>query len=370
MVLGKPMNLNYSDNIILPVDCDVPENLESKPPSPRQDFEGPSPFTFRLLEIYLANAMRDLRSLECNSHLAGDYTTITKIHERTLNYIESLPPLYRFEDPDTSFDLQCHWLPPQRQYFRSSIMFFLVLLHRSHLFHIPQSRKDLLLCGTDMLEAQQRFFEALKPNQHTMFALTYLSVEPCVSILSVLISHPNENLGLKEAAFDATRLAVARLQKIQHATPLAKPGFEVIQVLLARAELATYPSAIQNYPPSLLNSSSILPRWNSATNFWDDEDLENQVPNQHGRQFGQDTPGLLRWVPGSSSFPIPPQPLLPMADLVYCDLATVPTNSLNDGMFGNEVFDDRVSQKETQYLQQSLIGTFDEQSFWRVLNSL
>lgn len=240
MVLGKTMNLHCSDcSITPPADCDVPLRPELKAPSPRGHFEDPSPFTLRLLEFYLARGMRDIRSPEAGGSYSENYARVLETHQKTVEYIESLPSLYRLTNPDTSFDLLFPWLSPQRYYLRSSIMLFLILLHRPYLFHDKESRKQLLLCGMDMLDAQQKFFEALQPGQYIMFPLTYLSIEPCVSILAVLISHPTENVDLFAGVFDAARLAATRLEKIRDTNVLAEPGLGTIRALLVRADAVT-----------------------------------------------------------------------------------------------------------------------------------
>lgn len=359
MVLGKPMNLNLQDcSIIAPIDCDVPRARKTSAPSPREYFQDPSPFTLRLLEFYLARIMRDPQTLEMAGLYPRDYTKSMQIHQQTLDFMESLPPLYQFENPDTRFDYRFPWLPPQRQYLRSSTMFVLMLLHRPYLSHIRQSRRESLLCSIALLGAQEKLFEVLKPSQYAMFTFTYLAIEHCVSVLAVLLSHPGEQQDVLIDTLHAARVAAATSEKIRSTNAFVWTGWNAIQAFLKTAEAVTGPS-----------SSST----NQLTSF--DLSVASQSPIQQSIPFGSEScgGGLLNGqrffqstkyfsdtdnsVLDDSFFTVSNQHLQPLTDLICYNSAYVPTDLPNNPLSGNG--------STSGGCQAQIIGNFDN-SFWNL----
>ncbi|KAH8805167.1 hypothetical protein F5884DRAFT_798566 [Xylogone sp. PMI_703] len=251
-------------------------------------------------------------------------------------------------------------------------MFFLLLLHRPYLFHIPQSRKELLTCGISILDAQEIFFQTLKPNQHVMFTLTYLTIEPCVSVLAVLISHPHENHELIINTLNTTKLATERLQKIRHTNPLAGPGLRVIKAILSRAEEAvTRAKAQLNSQPSFPASTSrspLLPHQPSITSsVGNGENLQQDLAYTHlGDQPAKDSTDALDMLFNDTAiFPVSSQPLLPMADLLHYDFASGPMeNLITTSLLENEDVDNTGPRNR----QSQFAGTPDDQMLWDTVN--
>ncbi|KAF2092479.1 hypothetical protein NA57DRAFT_12405, partial [Rhizodiscina lignyota] len=197
MILGKSINLSLGDfHIIPPVDTAIPKNRTTSLPFARRDLEKPNSFTARLLEYRLQVHLPRIIALEADGPFPKDYTKVEKLHQEALDYIDSLPPIYRFENPDTSFDAECQWLPAQREFLCTVTWLFVLLLHRPYIFSIARSRTEIVKASIEMLSAQQRILYRLRPNQYRFFILSFISVEASISLLAVFIAYPSENKAL------------------------------------------------------------------------------------------------------------------------------------------------------------------------------
>lgn len=197
--------------------------------------EKPSSFTERLIEYHLHLKLHEIRALEVEGAYPKDYANVECLHQYAVKYIRDIPPIYRFENPDTSFDIELPWITIQREYLCSVTWFFLLALHRPYIFSIPRSRTEVIKAGIGILSAQERGFAHSKAHHYKLFTLAFLTVEAAVSILAVLIGYPTMNDELALEAFRHTETAILRLNAIFYQNALAGAGARLIQTLFDRA---------------------------------------------------------------------------------------------------------------------------------------
>jgi hypothetical protein len=371
MVLGKPLNFKPNDyTIIPPTDCEIPRNRTSTAPFQRAEDDKPNTFTVRLLEYHIHKYLPQVRELEAQGPYPRDYGKVERLHQIALDYIASVPATFRFENPDTSYDGQCPHLASQREFLCATVWLFILMLHRPYIFSIAKSRTEILKSGIEMLNAQQRFFLTLEQHHYRMFTLAYLSVEPCVSMLAVLIAFPGENADLVAEAFRCIKESLARLNMIRRTNRVAGQGADVIHNLLLRAE--------KNRPsPSLASKSSSSPSDGRSSELL-------MTPSSHGvgpfypvaeqpplftnnatfaempdwnMQFQQTSSAA---PPVSSEYAFDDTTFRPVADLTYNDLAL----AMSEEGFSGESGSERMSNEMPQQFR----GDFGEGSFWSFVN--
>ncbi len=373
MVLGKPLNFKINDySITSPIDCEIPKNRTSTAPFQRIDYDKPNTFTVRLLEYQIHRYLPQVRELEAEGAHPRDFSKVERLHQVALDYIATMPPTYRFKNPDRSFDDACPMLASQREFLCATVWLFILVLHRPYIFSVAQSRTEILKAGIHMLNAQQRLFLTLKPHHYRMFTLAYLTVEPCVSMLAVLIAFPQENADLVSEAFRCLKESLTRLNAIRGTNRVAGQGADVIHNLLLRAD-RNRPSpalASKTNSPSDTRSSEMLttPSSHGARAFYPvaepphfaldaslgDMDMSGwDIPFQQTSSTAQ---------PLISEYAFDATPFRPVADLTYHDLALAMTE---EGFKAAENGSDGVSIEMPQQFR----GDFGEGSFWSFINS-
>ena len=371
MVLGKPLNFKVGDyTIIPPIDCEIPRNRTSTAPFQRIDYDKPNTFTVRLLEYQIHRYLPQVRELEAEGAHPRDFSKVERLHQVALDYIATMPPTYRFKNPDRSFDDACPMLASQREFLCATVWLFLLVLHRPYIFSMAKSRTEILKAGIQMLNAQQRLFLSLKPHHYRMFTLAYLSVEPCVSMLAVLIAFPLENANLVVEAFRCLKESLSRLNTIRGTNRVAGQGADVIRNLLLRAERNRPKQAQASKPdsPMQVRSSETLmsPNSHGAGSFYQ---MVEQPP-----LFALDAPmeDMSGWnVPfqqNSSSLPavssgyaFDATPFRPVADLAYNDLALAMSE---EGLSAADSGSDGIPIE----MPLQFSGDFGEGSFWTFVN--
>jgi hypothetical protein len=372
MVLGKPFNLKMADiTVVPPADCEIPYHRHSTAPFQRTIYDRPNSFTVRLLEYHILKHLPRIRELEAEGPYPLDYGKVEHIHQLALDYIATIPAIYRFRNADTSFDDQCPMLASQRLNFRTIVYLFVLLLHRPYIFSISKSRTEIMKAGIHCLQSQHMFFATLKENQYPMFTLVYFTVEPCISMLAVLISFPHDSLQVIPEAFRCIRESIARLNKIRSSNKAAGQGADIIQNLLLRAEkkhpsmspVAISARSITNRRPSMHQQANL-----SANGATSRSGMSTGLPFDIGSVWG----GTGVW-PTSFSEPVTTAsmngmdyafdttPFRPTADLVYNDVGiALPEDalSMNDG-----------SGISSDGLPHQFQGGFGEGSFWNYVNS-
>ncbi|KAM0263351.1 hypothetical protein ACHAQJ_001207 [Trichoderma viride] len=375
MVLGKPMNIDIRDCWMYPpIDAHIPRNRKTTVPFPRAESDKPTPFTQRLIEYRLQIHLPEIRELAAAGPYPREYATVRRLHQEAVDYINKLTAIYRFEDPNTSFDAECPWLVPQRQYLCSITWFFILALHKPYLFSIPDSRTEVLKAGINVLKAQQRNFQGLKVQHYKLFILTYLTLEAAVSILAVLVVYPADAGVYASEAFHCIKESLSRLHIIQeNKNILAGGAIDVIQVLLNRAE-TTWIARSSGIENALLVASS-----SSTYEPIDEPTTTSSFSNEATSSFdGPETTFTQEKSPSSTSLAadsISPNPefifppLQPVADLVYHDLAPAFHNRPSP----IQETDQQTSRQtlgniHPEDIQLQFAGDFPDNSFWSFIN--
>ena len=363
IVLGKPLNFNYNDyHIVPPTDCDIPINRSCTAPFARSEYDPPNLFTLRLLEYHIHKYLPQVRELETEGPYPRDPAKVERLHQMAQDYIAALPPPFRLDNPDTSFDAECPMLPSQRESLHSTAWLFVLTLHRPYIFSLSKSRTEIMKAGIQILNAQQRFFITLEPHHHRMFFLNYVTVEPCVSMLAVLIAFPHENADLVLEAFRCLRESLQRLNMIRGANKGAGQGADVIKDLLIRAEKnrpSTSPVFKSSISSEVMSSEKVTTPSNlsaqeptffaTSTSFEDMPDWNSQV---------QPISGVM--APISPGYQFDASLFRPVADLTYNELAVAMSEEeLSAGSGSDGVSADVAHQ---------FCGEFGEGSFWNFVN--
>ncbi|OCT51656.1 hypothetical protein CLCR_08064 [Cladophialophora carrionii] len=372
MVLGKPLNFKPNDyTIIVPTDCEIPRNRTSMAPFQRAESDKPNTFTVRLLEYHIHKYLPQVRELEAQGPYPRDYGKVERLHQIALDYIASIPPIYRFENADRSYDVECPHLASQREFLCATVWLFVLMLHRTYIFSIAKSRTEILKAGIEMLNAQQRFFLTLEPHHYRMFTLAYLTVEPCVSMLAVLIAFPCENADLVAEAFRCIKESLSRVNTIRRTNRVAGQGADVIHNLLLRAEKNRPSPSLGSKPstsPSEGRSSEVLmtPSSHGAGPFYPMAEQPLMFANNTtfaemadwNMQFQQTS--SMAPAPVSSGYTFNDTPFRPVADLTYNDVAL----AMSEEGFSAESGSERMSTEMPQQFR----GEFGEGSFWSFVN--
>jgi hypothetical protein len=182
VILGKPAHITFDCLDTLPLDCQVPQNWKSSVPTPRTHSQKPTPFTMRWLEYRLQKDLPKIRLLETEGPYPRDYGAVERLHQEAMGFIESIPPIYSFRNPDKSFDTECSWLASQREYLCGTSFLYVLALHKPYIFSIQKSRTEILKAGMQALYSEQRQFECLEVHQYKNFTHAYFSFEAAVSV--------------------------------------------------------------------------------------------------------------------------------------------------------------------------------------------
>jgi len=364
VILGKPMHIRLEDcKIVLPLDAHCSANWKHVAPVARSPLEKPTSFTQRLVEYQLHIHLHKVRTLEMEGPFPQDYTRVEHLDGQAHAYMDSLPQIWRFDDPDTSFDAACPWLSPQREYLCSITWFFLVALHRPYIFTMAASRTEIVQAGIQVLHAQDRLVKALRPHQYKLFILFYLTFEAAVAILAVYIAFPTENSHLSAEAFHCIEESIAYLQKIRGANVFAGPGVDVVQTLYNRARPSGHergghsevrpehsqPSTVQGpMQPAMAASTRQPADWVLQAGHW-------PPAGESANIFGSETADM-------TSFGRPIEPLQPTHDLMYHDLSTSPEFDPETHPVP-EWSDYGIPQSQQQFL-----GDFGDNTFWELMN--
>jgi hypothetical protein len=404
VVLGKPAHTKFESPSTLPTDTHIPRNRKTTIPLPRNGSHKPDTFTMRLIEYGIQKNLPKIRQLEEDGPYPRDYAMVEQLHQGAIDYIEALPAIFDHQNPDKTFDRECPWLIPQREYLHSTISFYIIAIHRPYIFSIRKSRYEIIRNGIEVLKAQQRFFNMMGVHQYKQFALAYLTFEAAVTTSAVLIAYPAEDGELLSETFHCLYETIRRFQRLSPENPLASLALPVIQGLVTRAE------SIRNVATSPLESKSHSSNVFTPPLSYDSESIGLADLNTHAQSdlvFGMSniqpdsTGSVYRCLNGPSDaiqLPLGTQsipaydpsfettdcsddtdfgylisPLVPTADLVYHEVtssfgqnADIPQAELLQRLPG----DDGVVPlgHSPEILPPSFDGVFPDHTFWGFIN--
>jgi hypothetical protein len=229
-----------------------------------------------------------------------------------------------------------------------------------------------------------------------MFTVAYLSVDPCVSMLAVLITYPKEHGELVPEAFRCIRETLRRLNVLRPTNKMAGQGADVIQTLLLRAEQKhthAQTSSAMVYGRKSETPTSTTGR--SSDVFMTPSSSHREAPQQPNALLVNRDPQASSYsdmqfanMPDWSAVPLfdfPPTttsatadalgtldysfnetPFRPTADLTYHDLA--PAQSYQDIRGPGADSDVIMGSSNPQPNPEQFRGDFDDSSFWGYIN--
>ncbi|TIB61063.1 hypothetical protein E3P78_02917 [Wallemia ichthyophaga] len=134
LILGRPPS-------IIPAYCDTlpPSNIDDNDfQSTSVDTSPPLPKPLNIPTLMTAHVLRHSFVqivARCNEHFSNlrapsSYSNVLRLDAEIGEFIARLPPVFRFEDPDTSVDSQMPWLPTHRFLLAVECYFTKISLHR------------------------------------------------------------------------------------------------------------------------------------------------------------------------------------------------------------------------------------------------
>ncbi|KAH8597523.1 hypothetical protein B0O99DRAFT_78067 [Bisporella sp. PMI_857] len=263
ILLGRPRLINAVDcDVEPPIDCDIPENLESVNPSTIQAYvcrndRIPSSVCMNLFMYLLAQKIHEIRTLGADNRGLKDYTMVQRLHYQILSLLEDLPSAVRAPNPDLSWDLQMPVLPRQREKMYTSVQSLLMALHRPHVAKHMESRQRAQEAALNVLESQQRFFEVINRNHYGYFGNAFFSIDAVIVLSTVVSVYPCKDIGMLHQIVLTIQQAMGRLSLIETQNELAPFGIDIIR--------SCYQAVKDRYDESKQVNSTVTSGWLSNT---------------------------------------------------------------------------------------------------------
>ncbi|TLS27119.1 hypothetical protein PpBr36_04386 [Pyricularia pennisetigena] len=235
-VLGRPTSVGEDVQLPLPVDCLLPRDRSSTPVQPRSADDPPTPLTRMLWALRAIKHLRQILKLEAKGTNPRNFAYVDKLHQDLERLEDEIPPQFRLENPDTSFDdhPDCRWLRSQRTLLPQMSAFNFIVLHRQYVFTRTQSRTEALKACLKMLGAQQIQFAAMKPEQYRAFSIFFGTFDAVILLATLYIVFPKEHLDLLPDALQHFRFAVERFSALSETNNLARAGVGVLRAIFHR----------------------------------------------------------------------------------------------------------------------------------------
>lgn len=153
-----------------------------------------------------------------------------------MRQIEQLPPFFRAENPDTTFDQlpDCYWLERARPFIDAVARFAIMVLHRPYVFTITKSRSEALKAALQILRAQRRLFQYLQAHHYKMFNLVLSTFDAVVLVAAIYIVYPNEHPDRLDDALQHFAWALERFETMSVRNTMARAALGVLQAIHVR----------------------------------------------------------------------------------------------------------------------------------------
>ncbi|KAK9241894.1 hypothetical protein V1506DRAFT_465493 [Lipomyces tetrasporus] len=229
LTLGRPRTINANDcTIKTPTDCDIPEDPSTTVPTSIGSANVPSSYTPRLFMYEISHKIHKMRSLAADKRYISDYNVVKVLHEQVMSLLDGLPPVFRPENPDISWDSRCPNFPKQRQQISMAASSFLMALHRPHVAIHKFSRDAGIRAALNILESQQRLFEMVSRHHHKFFYLSFYTIDAAMFLAATMIKHTPTDQDLLQNIYHSLRKAINRLLVMKEKSPIAKSGVQVL----------------------------------------------------------------------------------------------------------------------------------------------
>ncbi|RDW71290.1 hypothetical protein BP6252_07853 [Coleophoma cylindrospora] len=256
LALGRPRIINASDcDIKTPMNCDTPQDPSTTIPTPYASENDTMPTSFypSLLGYSIAQMVHEMRTTGANKRFPKNYQVIGDMHRRILSLLDTVPPVFRVQNPDTSWDSRCPNLPRQREQIFMGANSLLLGLHRSHIHTHPESREAAIEAALSVLQAQQRFFDLTPSNQYRFFGLAFFTMDAATFLSAATMLHRLVDAQLKERIDFALHQALIRLEALQDVNPLARSGVKLLRYCFQKIQYS--PRHTDQVPPNLGHSA-------------------------------------------------------------------------------------------------------------------
>lgn len=190
-ILGRPITVDMSARITLPIDCIMPKTYAERSTMPvqaRGDDDPPTPLSRAIWSYEAMSPLRAILELEKDGPCPRDFAPIDALHEKIEEIESRTPSFFRMENPDTRFDdlPGFAWLRSVRATMPQVIVFNYMALHRPYIFTRAKSRTEALKACIRMLQVQRMHFAMLKPQQYKTYVHPYFPL--CVFLFFFLFS--------------------------------------------------------------------------------------------------------------------------------------------------------------------------------------
>ncbi|KAF4615721.1 hypothetical protein G7Y89_g15268 [Cudoniella acicularis] len=407
IVLGRPTTIDVRDGKPpFPIDAPVPKNRRVEAPTPRNETDPPTPLTMLLWSTEISAPLWDIFNLEKEDPHQNNFAKVEKMHKLINQITLHTPPYFRANNPDTSFDSHpdCYWLTRARPTFQNGAAFTIMALHRPYIFTNSSSRTSALRAGLDVLRAQRVLFNLLSSLHYKMFSLVLNTFDAIVLVAAIYILHPHENREDLDDTLQHFEWGMERFEMMSTRNEMAKAALGVLKAIHVRLKRAlnvskdgkTQPQSLKTeYPtpssqmptpsaqasissgsptagpsPTTLTTPTSTYTLPTISNLTSPAPVSNAglTPNSNSAAT---TPIPANW----ETFSVPPsfnfsamQPLQPLHDLVYNDLAT----GMNVGYETGGWDIGRVGPSGGEGMAAApwqFEGDFGSDSFWGFMNS-
>ncbi|OQE19204.1 hypothetical protein PENFLA_c019G07943 [Penicillium flavigenum] len=261
MILGRPRMIHRDDcDAKLPMECSIPRNPSTAVPMAVRPDESPSTTTVSasLFRYAIACKIHEMRAIKADYPHPKVYSVIRKLHEDTTSSLNGLPSSIRPDYPDTSWDLECPYLPHLREELKMTANLFLMNLHRPYIFSSTESRKAALQAAFTTLDSQLLSFAQAKQHQYHLFGLAFYTVDASFLLSIIAISCPPENHEARQNIENIVHRSIESLSTMERYNPIAKTGLAIVQRCYIKLKEAFK-------PPSNACGPNAVPRGSSTT---------------------------------------------------------------------------------------------------------
>ncbi|KAG4441133.1 hypothetical protein IFR05_003354 [Cadophora sp. M221] len=235
ILLGRPRLINSVDcNAEPPLDCDIPQDMESLHPSAAQSFTSDSnrpfsSFSPNLFMYSLSQKINDIRDSGADKRNLRDYAVVQRLHFEILSLLNTLPPVLQPGNADHSWDMQMPVIPRQREKIYYSVQSLILALHRPHVARYLESRQRAREAAFNVLDSQQRFLEIINKHHYAYFGNAFFSIDASIVLSTILSVYPCEDTSVLQRSMLAIQLAMGQLGLIEKQNELASPGLNIIR---------------------------------------------------------------------------------------------------------------------------------------------
>jgi hypothetical protein len=196
--------------------------------------ERPSLYTSAMVKHHTARHIHKLLSMGAFKPGFDNHEALRSFHEKTVQFISTLPPAMRPDHPDTSWDLQCPDIVKHRLQISIVVNSFLLALHKPHAARQPQSLELAVLAAIAVLDATQNLFQLTHSHQYKIYTLVFYTIDAGL-LLSAMLAKSSSGLeNFRARAIESLRQAVGRLKVLKQSVRAAVAGEKALNHCLER----------------------------------------------------------------------------------------------------------------------------------------